>query len=362
LKAERPKLDEADLSIIAELQTDGRRGVAELADTLNVHRNTVSVKLKRLIDKRVVTPAIYVRPPALGYNAAAVIGIKVAPGEIDAVIGLIQPLPNVHNVFVCLGRYQIILWGLFRDQDELHSFITKELGRAPGILGTETMVSLGIKKLSFALLDSPEPQQEQGDRTPEVPSASEASLSSGLDEQDCAIIRELQRDARQSAAAIARNLDMNRNTVLAKMRALLDQGVVKAFVVPNVAALGYQVMVAMGISVLPGDIDAASDRFKYLKSTLTLTICTGRYNIMLWSLFRNMDELYDLLRTELGSTPGIRDAEVMVILRVTKNSFAYLTSPATAESSDDSDAAPHQNRRSESNLTRRRSRSGKAGV
>lgn len=325
---EHLRLDEADLGIITELQRDGRRGVAEIADTLNVHRNTVSVKLKRLIDKRVVTPAIYVKPPALGYNAAGVIGIKVAPGEIDAVIGLIQPLQNVHNVFVSLGRYQIILWGLFRDQDELHSFITKELGRVPGIIGTETMVSLGIKKLSFALLDSPQPPQQHSGRATEASSIPEVPFSSVLDEQDCDIIRELQRDARQSAAAIARNLDMNRNTVLARLRGLLEQGIVKAFVVPNIAALGYQVMVAMGVSVLPGDIDAASNRLKCLKSTLTLTICTGRYNIMLWSLYRNMDELYDLLRTELGNIPGIRDAEVMVILRVTKNSFAYLTSPA----------------------------------
>lgn len=337
MKSTDLRLDEADLSIIAELQKDGRRSVAEIADTLSIHRNTISVKLKRLIDKRVVTPAIYAKPPALGYNAAAVIGIKVAPGEIDAVVSLIQPLPNVHNVFVCLGRYQIILWGLFRDQEELHCFITKELGRAPGIMGTETMVSLGMKKLSFALLDSPEPQREPSSRAADAVPTLEAPPGSMLDEQDCEIIRELQRDARQSAAAIARNLDMNRNTVLTKLHSLLDQGTVKPFVAPNMIALGYQVMVAMGIAVLPGDIDAASDRLKGLESTLTLTICTGRYNIMLWSLFRSMDELYGLLRTELGSTPGIRDAEIMVILRVTKNSFAYLTSPSITEEGESID-------------------------
>ena len=53
--------------------------------------------------------------------------------------------------------------------------------------------------------------------------------------------------------------------------------------------------------------------------------CTGGYDIMLWGLFRDMEELYGLLRTELGETPGIRDAEVMAILRVMKNSFACLT-------------------------------------
>lgn len=322
-KSDQIKLDESDLGIIRELQNDGRRGIAEIADTLNIHRNTVSLKLKRLIDKRIVNPSIYVHPPALGYKAAAVIGIKVAPGEIDAVAGLIEAFPNVHNVFVCLGRYDIVLWGLFRDQDELHSFITKDLGKARGIIGAETMITLGMKKLSFAFLESPSLQQGY------VGQAMEGSLPSepALDEQDCAIIRELQRDARQSAAAIAKRIGVNRNAVLTKLRTLLDQGIVKAFVEPNAVALGYHVMVAVGISVLPGEINAASDRLKQMSYTQTLIICTGRYNIMLWGLFRDMEELYGLLRTELGNTPGIRDAEAMVILRVMKNSFTYLTTP-----------------------------------
>jgi len=335
VKSGRIRLDEADLSIIKELHHDGRRGVAEIADTLGIHRNTVSMKLKRLIDKRVVNPSIYVDPPALGFKAAAVIGVKVAPGEIDPVVALIESLPNVHNVFVCLGRYDIVLWGLFRDQDELHSFITKELGKAPGIVGAETMITLGMKKLSFTFLESRSIQQANGGRTSEATSASElAAGAAGLDEQDYAIIRELQRDARQSAAAIARSIGVNKNTVSTKLRGLLDDGTVKAFVAPNAIALGYHVMVAVGISVLPGEIEAASEKLTHLDNTQTLIVCTGRYNIMFWGLFRDMEELYELLRSELGKTPGIRDAEAMVILRVAKNSFAYLAPPRTSNTGE----------------------------
>jgi Lrp/AsnC family transcriptional regulator, regulator for asnA, asnC and gidA len=326
VKSGRVRLDESDLSIIRELQNDGRRGVAEIADTLSLHRNTVSTKLKRLIDKRIVNPFIYVHPPALGYNAAAVIGIKVAPGEIDTVVGLIEAMPNVHNVFVCLGRYDIVLWGLFRDQDELHSFITTELGKARGIIGAETMITLGMKKLSFAVLEPRSMQRESAGRALEAGSEVPAA-GAWLDEQDCAIIRELQRDARQSSAAIARAVGQNKNTVLAKMRNLLDEGTVKPFIAPNAIALGYHVMVAVGISVLPGEIEAASERLTHLENTQTLIVCTGRYNVMFWGLYRDMEELYELLSAELGSIPGIRDAEAMVIIRVTKNSFAYLPPP-----------------------------------
>ncbi len=325
MRSARARLDDSDLGIIRELQRDGRRPVADMADALGIHRNTVSMKLRRLTDRRVVNPSVYVHPPSLGFNAAAVIGVKVAPGEVDSVVAFLDAMPNVHNVFVCLGRYDILLWGLFHDQDELHSFITRDLGRVPGIVGAETMVTLGMKKLSFTLLDSSLPQPAEGGRVAEAGQGPEvAGDGARLGEQDCAIIRELQRDARKSAAAIARSIGVNKNAVSARLRNLLDEGTVKAFVAPNAIALGYHLMVAVGISVLPGEIDAASDRLSCLDSTQTLVICTGRYNIMLWGLFRDMEELYELLRTELGRTPGIRDAEAMVIIRVAKNSFAYL--------------------------------------
>ncbi len=326
VRSARTRLDESDLGIIRELQTDGRRGVAEMADTLGIHRNTVSMKLKRLTDRRIVNPSVYVHPPSLGFNAAAVIGVKVAPGGVDPVVALLEGMPNVHNVFVCLGRYDILLWGLFHDQDELHSFITRDLGRAPGIVGAETMITLGMKKLSFTMLESPPIQPgEGGGRAAEAGPATEGPAGGlRLDDQDHAIIRELQMDARKSAAAIARGIGANKNVVSSRLRDLLDEGIVKAFVAPNAIALGYHVMVAVGISVLPGEIDAASDRLSRLDSTQTLIICTGRYNVMFWGLFRDMEELYELLRTELGRIPGIRDAEAMVIIRVAKNSFAYL--------------------------------------
>lgn len=322
-RSERTRVDESDLNIIKELQKDGRRGVAEIADALGMHRNTVSMKLKRLTGRRVVNPTVYVYPPSLGFNAAAVIGVRVAPGQVDHVVRLIASMPNVHNVFVCLGRYDIVLWGLFQDQDELHSFITRDLGAISEIVGAETMITLGMKKLSFTFLESPSMPADGGGleavAPPPVPGGPR------LDEQDCAIIRELQLDARKSAAAIARSIGLNKNVVSGKLRSLLDDGTVKAFVAPNAIALGYRVMVAVGISVLPGEIEAASDRLGRLDSTQTLIICTGRYNIMVWGLFRDMEEVYDLLKTELGRIPGIRDAEAMVIVRMAKNSFAYLT-------------------------------------
>jgi DNA-binding Lrp family transcriptional regulator len=334
MKADHFELDEYDLGIIAELQNDARRGVGEIANALGIHRNTVSAKLKRLMEKRVVTLAVYIDPRTLGYRAPAIIGIKVVPNKIDMVATQMAGLTNIHHVFVCLGRYDVVLAGsLFRDEDELLSFITNEVGKAPGVIAVDTMITVGLNKIIFGLVDTPRLQVPQTNRATEVVPVSGVTPSANaeLDEGDYAIIRELQRDARQSAFALAAGLGMNRNTVAAKLRRLLDQGVVKAVVVANPLMTGYQLMVIFGISVLPGQIEVASEGLKRLKNLQTLIVCIGRYNIMAWCQYRDLEEMYEMLTTELAKVPGVREAEAMMILRTKKTSLAYLASPQSPE-------------------------------
>jgi len=326
MTSETTGLDEVDLAIVHELQSDGRRSVIDIAKALRVNRNTVSAKLKRLLDERFITPAIHVNPPELGYHTSATIGIKTAAGAMDSVANRMASLANVHFVFVCLGRYDVIVWCLFPNQDELYVFVTNELGSTPGVIGTEIMVNLGMKKVSFVLLNSAHPPTSYDcqRKQPNPGSASIALERTELDEVDLAIIRELQCDARQPTAALARTLGLHRNTIAMRLKRLSDQGTVSAVIAPNPTALGYQVMVAMGISVLPEAIDAAALRLRSSANIHSVTICTGRYDIMLWGFFHDHEELCGFMRRDLGQTPGIRSNEAMVIMQVKKMSFSYL--------------------------------------
>lgn len=322
------ELDDLDLGIIRELEGDGRRGIVDLASALGVHRNVVSARLKRLLRERIVVPGVYAYPPALGYRTVVWIGLRVAPGFLEAVADRMASLPNIHLAFVCLGRYDVLVWGLFRDQEELYAFIKRELGETPGITDTETMIGLGVQKMSFAFLSSPQVSDNHDDGLQDANSPSETGPGggTGLDEQDLAIIRELQGDARQSLVSLSKAVGVHRNVTSAKLKRLTDRGIVKAVAVPNPIALGYRVMVIVCVSVLPGCIEAASEGLQSLANVHTVTICTGRYDIMLWGFFRDQDELYAHIATDLGKTPGITGTETIVILRVKKMSFAYLTS------------------------------------
>lgn len=322
-------LDDTELAILRELQKDARRSVVDIAKSLQLHRNTVRAKLKSLLDRRVVRPALYTSPAALGYRTVAVVGIKTLPGKMDAVADRLASLPNVHYVFACLGRYDVVIWCLFRDHEDLLSFEMQVLGNTPGVAGAEVMVSLGMNKVSFAFLDGPGRDGDHGDQEggsrsspPFGKTAPEPELSS----LDIAIIRELQRDARQSARTLAKSLGVYRGVVAARLKRLSDEGTLRAVVAPGRRPFGYRVMVAIGVSVEPSAIKRASEALRVSPNIHSLTFCTGRYGILLWGFFLDEEELHDFLKSDLGRTPGIISFEVMVILILKKMSFSYLAS------------------------------------
>lgn len=310
-------LDEYDLGIITRMENDSRCGVGEMAEELGIHRNTVTTKLKRLIRARVVRPAVYVDPRTLGYRAPAIIGIKALPGEVERVAARVASLPNIHHVHICVGRYDILLAGsLFRDEDELLAFVTDEVSRTPGVTGVETMITVGLSKVNFAVVDAP-PSERPTTREREA-------IGATLDEGDYAIIRELQRDARQPVFALAAALGMNRNTVAAKLRRLLDEGIVRAVAVADPALLGYRVMAMLGMSVLPGQTDAVLARLRGMRHLQTAVLCIGRYSMVVWCLCRDLEDLFSTLTVGLADIPGLRDVETLLILRTKKATLDYL--------------------------------------
>ena len=311
-------LDEHDLGIIAMMENDARQGVGEMAGALGIHRNTVAAKLNRLMRQRIIRPGVYVDPRTLGYRAPAIIGIKVAPGEIERVAARAASQPNIHHVHICVGRYDILLAGsLFRDEGDLLSFVTNDLSRTPGVTAVETMITVGLSKVGFGMVDTVSSDRPMSAREREAVGAS-------LDDGDHAIIMELQRNARQPVFAMASALGMNRNTVAAKLRRLLDESIIKAVVVADPAALGYRVMAAIGLSVLPGQVEAVAMRLKEIEELQAVILCIGRYNILVWWLCRDLEDLYSAVTRDLAEVPGIRDVEALLILRTKKATMDYL--------------------------------------
>ena len=147
-------IDRLDLMILQEIEQDGRQTVSHLAKKLSISWANASARLQRLLDKQVTRVVAYTSPLHLGYRTFGMIGIKVSPKNIDAVMDKVQALPNVWSVVQMVGRYDVIVETMFPGPIGLSDFLAGELGPIAGVLSMETMVALDYRKMSFGYLAS----------------------------------------------------------------------------------------------------------------------------------------------------------------------------------------------------------------
>ena len=153
MKKHKPyNLDKVDMMLIRELEIDSKQTSASLAAKIGVSTATARRRLERLLKKRVISLVALANPSAIGYQAIATIGIRVQPDKIEAVSDKLASYACVPILTISTGRYEILAWVIFRHVDELSAFLTKELSVIPGVLGTETMLTLELKKHSIAYL------------------------------------------------------------------------------------------------------------------------------------------------------------------------------------------------------------------
>jgi len=313
------ELDTQEMRLVRELEVDGRKSSAELGRIIGTSKATAGRKLKRLLDERIISIVAVANPAALGYKVMATMGMKVLPGKVDAVADKLASYQNVHWVFITAGPYDIMIWALFPEPQDLSNFIKNELGNVVGLESTETIMNLEIVKYSYRYLGST-------DRLPEEELAIKGDSHFELDEQDLNLIRELEADGRKSSADLGRIIGTSKVTASRKLKRLLDDGIITiaAHIFPPV--LGYRMMATIGINVLPGQVDAVAQTIRSFENVHWVFITTGRYDIMAWVLFKEPRDLSRFVKNGLGNVPGLKGTQTMVNLEFTKYSYAYLGS------------------------------------
>ncbi len=148
------ELDELDLAILKELETDGRQSVSTLAKKLGVSRNHMAKKLQRLLENKITNVVGFSDPLILGFRTFAMIGLNVSPKQVNAAADKLTAFPCVHLVFTAAGRYDIVIYVLFKSSKELSRFLRTDIPKVAGIKSTESMMILEMHKMSFQFLAS----------------------------------------------------------------------------------------------------------------------------------------------------------------------------------------------------------------
>lgn len=150
-------IDELDVEIIAHLRRDGRTSNRELARILGYSEATVRRRVKALIDEGRIRIVAIADPHVLGYAIDVIIGVEVQPGRVNEVASSFAALENVRAVTVTTGASDLVVAAIFRSNDELLEFLSKDVGGIEGVLRTSTAYSIRVVKRAFDLFPEQRP-------------------------------------------------------------------------------------------------------------------------------------------------------------------------------------------------------------
>lgn len=164
------KLDWLDKAIITILNQDARLPSAQIAKRLGVSERTAHNRVQRLIRTGVIKPVAVVNPAAFGFTMAVDIFCELEVGYQERAVEAILSFPQVSYLAISTGDQDISLQAMFRDSEEMHAFITKQLHQIPGLRHTRTVLIPRILKDTYQWLppddsvEVPDPRGLQGRR------------------------------------------------------------------------------------------------------------------------------------------------------------------------------------------------------
>ena len=128
------------------LEGNARQSSQDLAKHLDVSSATVRRRLKRLIDSDVLHIVAYKDPNIAGVLVAAVVGFNIDHSLLDSALQAICSYPEVILACTTTGRFDAFALVRFSSNDELSSFLRKEITKVEGIKDSETFICLHIEK------------------------------------------------------------------------------------------------------------------------------------------------------------------------------------------------------------------------
>lgn len=143
------RLDKTDRAIVARLQYNGRMPFTEIAAELGLSEGAVRRRVRRMTDDGILQIVGIVEPQFLEWNAAAMIGVAVQSGQIEAVAHQIAQFPEVSYLFMASGGFDLFVEVYCKDMDDFVSFLNQKLQQVPGVQRTETFMILKMYKLSY---------------------------------------------------------------------------------------------------------------------------------------------------------------------------------------------------------------------
>lgn len=139
-------IDRLDLKIIRSLNKNARKPYKDIAKELDVSDTTVRKRIKRMLDDGVIKQFnLLLDYHKIGRVIKAFIGIRIGPSKLQDVVKTLEDNPDVQVLYRTTGQVDLFVEVIFRDMEELNSFLESELN-IEGVTGTDVTLVIGPYK------------------------------------------------------------------------------------------------------------------------------------------------------------------------------------------------------------------------
>lgn len=140
-----------------------------------------------------------------------------------------------------------------------------------------------------------------------------------LDATDYRIIALLRKDGRMPYRALAKDIGVTETTVRARVRRLEDTDSMRVVAVTDYEAVGYSMMLAVGIRVEGRPADEVAEDLATYREVFSVCQVVGSLDIEILAVAQDQDALNKLLTERLANVPGVKSILPAMAVNVLKN-------------------------------------------
>jgi DNA-binding Lrp family transcriptional regulator len=289
-------LDDLDLTLIDELQQNGRVPYTEVARRIGVTEKTVRRRVLQMIENRLITITAVTDPATLGFDFMALALVSTTGSRSPADLAAeFAALPEVAYVTLTTGPFAIQIELMGESAAELNEVIDKRIRPVDGVATVELLPYLRVhyQQARFSHLDRP-----AGIRPRE------------LDHIDRAIVSYLAVDGRAPLLDLAKKMGVSEAKIRFRYGKLVESGAVRVMCIVNPLHLGYRftswVLVRVGAT---GRAQEVAEALTSLPSVSYVAVTVGRCDVLAEVVAATGEELLTILDEHIRQIPGVASIE-----------------------------------------------------
>jgi len=135
-----------------------------------------------------------------------------------------------------------------------------------------------------------------------------------IDKNNLAIIKHL-RNGRKSYKKIAQDLSVSENTVRTRVQKLMDEGVLEINGLVNPESIDGHRAVMVGVKLQSMDLVNKGEEFSNLKGVVSVSVVTGRFDLILIVLLKSGFGLLEFYTEEVSKIKDVQSVETFVVYK-----------------------------------------------